>query len=106
MSEGRKAEHGAGAGAGAVPDPQDEATFRSAKLAHRRDGRHGALWRHHRELLRVRRRHAEALGRAWPEVQVEGRAVRLRRPGLEVAVNLGPAPAAGLPGWGWGVREG
>jgi maltooligosyltrehalose trehalohydrolase len=106
VSEGRKAEHGAEAGAGAVPDPQAEETFRRCLLTHRRDAAHGALWRHHRELLRVRRRHAAEIGRRWPEVTVDGPCLTLRRPGLEVAVNLGPAAAAGLPPWGWRVREG
>ncbi|WP_176064336.1 malto-oligosyltrehalose trehalohydrolase [Anaeromyxobacter diazotrophicus] len=106
VSEGRKAEHLAEAGAGGVPDPQDEDTFRRSILAHRRDGRHGELWRHHRELLRIRRRHAAALGQRWPEVAVDGTSLALRRPGLEVEVNLGPSPAGGLPAWGWRVREG
>jgi maltooligosyltrehalose trehalohydrolase len=106
VSEGRIAEHIAEAGEGGVPDPQAEETFRRCVLSHRRDGRHGALWRHHRELLRVRRRHATEIGTRWPEVEVDGPTVRLRRPGLEVAVNLGPAAAGELPGWGWNVREG
>jgi len=106
VSEGRRAEHVADAAPGGVPDPQDEATFRRCVLSHRRDGRHGALWRHHRELLRVRHRHAGEMGRRWPEVSVDRTSVRMRRPGLEVAVNLGPEPAGGMPGWGWEVREG
>jgi maltooligosyltrehalose trehalohydrolase len=106
VSEGRKAEHIAEAGPEGVPDPQAEETFRRSILTHRRDGHHGALRQHYRELLRVRRRHASPIGARWPEVSVDGRSVALRRPGLEVAVNLGPAPAGGLPGWGWRVREG
>lgn len=106
VSEGRKAAHIAEAGGDDVPDPQDEATFRRSVLTHRRDGRHGALWRHYRELLHVRRRHAADLGRRWPEVAVDGSRLAMRRPGLEVAVNLGPAPAGDLPPWGWQVREG
>ncbi len=105
VSEGRKAEHIAEGGAGGVLDPQAQETFGRSLLTHRRDGHHAALRRHYREMLRVRRRHASAMSERWPEVAVDGRCVTLRRPGLEVAVNLGPAPAGGLPGWGWSVRE-
>jgi maltooligosyltrehalose trehalohydrolase len=104
VTEGRKAEFIAEAAD--VPDPQDEATFRRSVLTHRRDGRHGALREHHRHLLAVRRRHALAIGTRWPDVTGEGRAVTLRWPGLEVAVNLGPQAAGGLPAWGWRIREG
>jgi maltooligosyltrehalose trehalohydrolase len=106
VSEGRKAEHVADAGPEGVPDPQAEETFRRSVLTHARDGDHGELWRHHQSMLRVRRRHARSMGSLWPEVAVEGTAIRMRWPSLEVAVNLGPAPAAGLEGWGWRVREG
>jgi maltooligosyltrehalose trehalohydrolase len=103
VREGRKAEHIAEA-AGGVPDPQAEDTFLRSVLTHRRDGDHGALRRHYRDMLAARRRHAEAIAASWPEVSVDGAAVSLRRPGLSVTVNLGPAPAGGLPGWGWAVR--
>jgi maltooligosyltrehalose trehalohydrolase len=38
-------------------DPQDEATFRRAKLNHhlRQEGRHGALWAFYQELIRLRK---------------------------------------------------
>ena len=88
-----------------MPDPQAEETFLRSRLTHRRDGRHGELRRHHEQLLAIRRRHAAELGTGWPEVAVDGTAVTLRRPGLTVAVNLGPAPAGGLPPWGWTVAE-
>ncbi len=105
VSEGRQAEHVAAAGPQGVPDPQAHETFQRSRLTHRRDGEHGELWRHYREMLRVRRRHAREMGSQWPDVAVEGRAVSLRWPSLEVAVNLGATAAAGLPGWGWRVRE-
>ena len=105
VSEGRKSEFIAEARGGEVPDPQSEETFRRSKITHRRDGHHGALWRHSREVLAVRRRHAAVIGRCWPQVRVDGSAVELRRPGLDVAVNVGTAPAGGLPPWGWRVRE-
>jgi maltooligosyltrehalose trehalohydrolase len=103
VTEGRKAEFIAEAAE--VPDPQREETFRRSKLSHRREGRHGELWRHHQALLRMRRKHAAAIGSGWPEVTAEGRAVTLRWPSLQVAVNLGDGAAAGLPPWGWSVNE-
>jgi maltooligosyltrehalose trehalohydrolase len=106
VTEGRRREHIAEAGPGGeVPDPQAEETFRRSRLTHRRDGHHGALWRHYRQLLATRRRHAAMLGTRWPDVTVERTALALRRPGLELAVNLGTAAAGGLPPWGWSVRE-
>jgi maltooligosyltrehalose trehalohydrolase len=107
VTEGRRREFIAELGGGArVPDPQAEATFRQSKLAPRRDGPHGALRDHHRRLLAVRRRHLDAITGAWPSVRVERHAFVLARPRLEVAANLGAAPAAGLAGYGWSVREG
>jgi maltooligosyltrehalose trehalohydrolase len=105
VTEGRQREFIAEAARGEVPDPQAEETFRRSILAPRRDGGHGELWRHYCALLRVRRRHAAAIGAHWPKLKVEGRALTLERPGLTVAVNLGPDPAGGLPGWGWSVHE-
>ena len=105
VREGRKAEYIAEAGEG-VPDPQAEETFLRSMLTHRRDGHHGQLRRHYRDLLRLRRRHAAHIAERWPEVAVDGKAITLRRPGLVVAVNLGPEPGGGLPGWGWAIREG
>ena len=105
VTEGRKAEHIAEAGAEGVPDPQAEETFQRSLLTHRRDGRHGELWKHQQAMLRIRRRHAREIGARWPEVATDGTSVTLRRPGLEVVVNLGPAEAGGLPGWGWRVGE-
>ena len=89
-----------------MPIPQDEATFRRSLLRHRRDGRHGELRTHYRNLLGVRGRHALTIGSRWRSVATDGRAVTLRWPGLEVAVNLGKEPARGLPAWGWCVKEG
>jgi len=67
---------------------------------------HAVLLEHHRRLLAVRRRHLAAIAGGWPSVRVEGHAFVLGRPGLEVVANLGAAPAAGLRGYGWAVREG
>jgi maltooligosyltrehalose trehalohydrolase len=104
VSEGRKGELIA-AGVEPVPDPQDEETFLASKLAHRRDGRHGALREHHRALLALRRKHRAVIAERWPEVRRDGMAFTLLRPGLVVRANLAPAPAGGLGPWGWGVRE-
>jgi maltooligosyltrehalose trehalohydrolase len=106
VSEGRRKEFIAELGRGAtVPDPQAEATFTASKLAHRRDGAHGELREHLRRLLAIRRRHLATIVGAWPSVRIDHHAFVLGRPGLEVAANLGAAPAAGLPGHGWAVRE-
>ena len=105
VTEGRRAEHAGETGGREVPDPQAEATFLSSKLTHSREGRHGALRLLWRELLATRRRHAATLASRWPEVAHERRAFRLAWPGLELRVNLGPAPAMGLGPWGYEVRE-
>jgi maltooligosyltrehalose trehalohydrolase len=105
VSEGRKSEFIA-EGAERVPDPQDPATFEASRLTHRRDGRHGALREHYRRLLALRTKHRDLIAEAWPEVQVEGAAFTLRRPGLLVRANLSAAPAGGLAGFGHDVREG
>ncbi len=106
VQEGRNAEYLAETGGRRVPDPQGHDTFHDSVLTHRRDGHHGELRRHYQAMLRLRRRHASRIGTRWPEVTADSTQVTLRRPGLEVAVNLGPAPAGGLPGWGWQIREG
>ena len=105
VSEGRKNEFTADVAVRDVPDPQSAITFERSRLTHRRDGDHGRLREHYRRMLEVRRRHAAVLAGRWPEVKVERRSLRLRRPGLEVAVNLGPEPAGGLGPWGWAVEE-
>ncbi|WP_242395140.1 malto-oligosyltrehalose trehalohydrolase [Anaeromyxobacter oryzisoli] len=104
VTEGRRAEHLA-AGAGEVPDPQAEETFLASKLAPRSDGRHGELLAHYRRCLAIRRRHLPDLARGWPEVRQEGTAIALRRPGLELRVNLGREPAGGLGPWAVDLLE-
>jgi maltooligosyltrehalose trehalohydrolase len=104
VSEGRKKELIA-AGEGDVPDPQAEETFRRSKLSHRRDGRHGALRDHYRWLLALRRAHLDVIAARWPEVEVDGTAFTLRRPGLVVRANLGARAAGGLPAWGVAIEE-
>jgi maltooligosyltrehalose trehalohydrolase len=97
VSEGRRGEFITAAAD--VPDPQDPGTFLRSKLTHRRDGRHGHLREHYRRLLALRRRHLAAITARFPEVEVDGTAVTLRRDALVVRVNLGPAPAGGLAPW-------
>jgi maltooligosyltrehalose trehalohydrolase len=104
VTEGRRNEF-ISTGQGVVPDPQDEQTFLASKLTHRRDGRHGALRDHHRRLLAVRRRHRGEIAAGWPAVELQGTAVTIRRPGLNVRANLGPRPAGGLPAWGVKIEE-
>jgi maltooligosyltrehalose trehalohydrolase len=98
VSEGRRNEFIARAVH--VPDPQAESTFRASKL-----GAAGNPWLrdHYRRMLAIRAQFRDLLATHWPEVARQGRGYRLKRPGLEVAVNLGPDPALGLPGWGWSV---
>lgn len=57
VRRGRRAEFTAFHGATAVPDPQDEATFRASHLQHdlREEGQHRVLSDLYRELLRLRR---------------------------------------------------
>ncbi len=104
VSEGRRREF-IGTGHEDVPDPQDPETFRCSKLSHRRDGRHGALREHYRRLLALRRKHRAAIAAGWPEVQRDGTAFTLRRPGLVVCANLGAAPAGGIGPWGLEIQE-
>jgi maltooligosyltrehalose trehalohydrolase len=103
VSEGRRNEYIAAGGE--VPDPQDPATFERSKLTHRRDGRHGHLREHYRRLLALRRRHLAEIAAHWPEVEVDGTAVTLRREGILVRANLGAAPQAGLGAWGLEIVE-
>jgi len=103
VSEGRRNEHIAAAGE--VPDPQEPATFERSKLSHRRDGRHGHLREHYRRLLALRRKHLTEIAARFPEVEVEGTAVTLRREALLVRANLGAAPAGGLGPWAVTIEE-
>ncbi|MFL5321006.1 MAG: malto-oligosyltrehalose trehalohydrolase [Myxococcaceae bacterium] len=101
VSEGRKAEFIASGGHGDVPDPQSEETFQSSKLQRPGDEKLRATYR---ELIALRKRHLDEISR-WPEVTLDGTVVTLRRPGLDVQVNLGPKPQGGLPAWGYRVGE-
>jgi maltooligosyltrehalose trehalohydrolase len=105
VSEGRKSEFIAAGGLGEVPDPQSPETYARSRLTHRRDGHHGELRRTYQQLIALRRRHAARFAQEWPKVRVEGTCLVMERSFLEVAVNLGDAPAAGLPAWGYRVRE-
>lgn len=108
VSDGRRNEFIAALGGddARVPDPQDPETFLRSRLEPRTDGRHGVLRTHFAEMLAVRRKHLDRIASAWPRVRVDGHAFELSRPGLDVVANLGAAPAGGVPGWGWRVREG
>jgi maltooligosyltrehalose trehalohydrolase len=103
VAEGRRGEfitHAA-----EVPDPQAPATFESSRPSHRRDGRHAHLREHYRRLLALRRKHLTEIAARFPEVEVDGTALTLRREGLVVRANLGPAPAGGLGPWAVVVEE-
>jgi maltooligosyltrehalose trehalohydrolase len=105
VSQGRKREFISQVPQDQIPDPQDPATFERSRLTHRLDGEHGELRRLYSELLAVRRRHLPELTRRWPAVSVSGHAFTLHQTGLELTVNLGASHAAGLPSFGWRVRE-
>jgi maltooligosyltrehalose trehalohydrolase len=95
--------------AGEPPDPQDEATFESARidLSHAGRGEHAALLAWHRELIRLRREVPALHGgiRAQAEVDEDRRLIVVRRRSdgeAVVAANLGREPATvRLEGGGW-----
>ena len=80
-----------------VPDPQDPATFASAKLrwAEVETGSHTVVLQAYRELIELRRQYAEltnpVLARTRCEVDEEARWFLMRRGGLVVAVNFSAA---------------
>ncbi len=82
-----------------VPDPQDPATFASAKLdwSELEDGRHRVLLDAYTELIRLRRQYAEltnpVLARTTCVVDEVARTFLMRRGGLAVVVNFGEAEA-------------
>ncbi|MCB0911703.1 MAG: malto-oligosyltrehalose trehalohydrolase [Propionibacteriaceae bacterium] len=84
---------------GAVPDPQDPATFVSAKLDWTEvgTGRHEVVLDAYRTLVALRRQYAElsnpVLTRTSCEVDEDARWFLMRRAGLAVAVNFGDAEA-------------
>ena len=98
VSEGRRSEFIALSAE--VPDPQDASTFERSRPARQGDSE---LRAHYRQMLAIRRQYQDRIGAEWPRVRREGRAYRMERLGITVSVNLGPAPALGLPGWGWEV---
>ena len=59
VRRGRKEEFAAFEWEKEIPDPQDEATFSSARLNHelRKDGRHEVLYHFYLELIRIRKQH-------------------------------------------------
>lgn len=80
-----------------VPDPQDPATFASAKLrwAEVETSSHTVVLQAYRELIELRRQYAEltnpVLARTRCEVDEEARWFLMRRGGLVVAVNFSAA---------------
>ncbi|MGH3796617.1 MAG: malto-oligosyltrehalose trehalohydrolase [Pseudonocardiaceae bacterium] len=82
-----------------VPDPNDEQTFLRSKLdwAEPATEPHGALLRTYRELIALRKRHAELsdprLDHLTVTVDEQQRTVVLHRGSLRVVVNLGTQPA-------------
>ncbi|MGC3994597.1 MAG: malto-oligosyltrehalose synthase [Propionicimonas sp.] len=100
VTEGRVAEFARMAwDTDAVPDPQDPATFLSAKLdwSERGEGRHRVVLDAYRELIALRRTYAELtnpeLSRTSCEVDAEARWFLMRRAGLAVVVNFGDEEA-------------
>ena len=111
VRRGRREEFASFGWAGEPPDPQDEETFRSARLDRglARSGRHAVLLAWHRELLRTRRETPALRGGVPAETETD-EARRLlsvwrEEGGCEalLVANLGPDPAAdALPteaGW-------
>jgi malto-oligosyltrehalose synthase/malto-oligosyltrehalose trehalohydrolase len=100
VTEGRLAEFARmGWDAETVPDPQDPATFASARLdwAELERGRHAVVLRSYRELIALRRQYAElsnpVLSRTRCVVDEESRWFLMRRGGLAVVVNFGDGEA-------------
>ena len=50
--------------------------------------------------------HLPEIAEGWPEVERDGAAFTLRRPGLTVRANLSALPGGGLPGWAIALEEG
>lgn len=102
VRQGRRREFVAFSWQGEPPDPQDEATFRRAKLNHqlKRDGKFRALWEFYRELLRLRREVAPLAELKKEQSEVLGfdnqRVILLRRwSGVETVMailNFNTAP--------------
>jgi maltooligosyltrehalose trehalohydrolase len=105
VSEGRKREFIASGGHGEAPDPQSPKTFEASRLTHRRDGKHGRLREEYKRFLALRKKHARVIAESFPEVKRQERVFTLVRPGLTLAVNLGPKPEAGLEPWEVRVTE-
>jgi maltooligosyltrehalose trehalohydrolase len=98
VSQGRREEFAAfGWRLDEVPDPQDPATFESARLdwAERDREPHAGILSWHRACIAARRRHpALAAGpAATVRADLEARWLVVERPGSRLAVNLGAAPA-------------
>jgi maltooligosyltrehalose trehalohydrolase len=100
VREGRRREFAASAWSSSVPDPQDPETAASAVLDWRepRLPAHAEVLRWWTDLLALRRRRAELtdgrLDRVVVDFDESARWLVLRRGGVAVAVNLGPAPAS------------
>jgi len=90
-----------------IPDPQDPATFRASKLdwTEVAEGRHARLLRVYRELGELRRRTPDLtdpdLRRTSCQVDEARRWFLMRRGGVAVVVNFGPAPVEVDLGGSW-----
>ena len=104
VRRGRRAEFASFEWQGEIPDPQDEATFLSAKLRHelRAAGAHKILWDFYREVIRLRKT-APALARLSKKamevtaIEAEKLLIVQRRNGADRALllaNLSPAEKA------------
>ncbi|MDA1096535.1 MAG: DUF3459 domain-containing protein, partial [Chloroflexi bacterium] len=113
VRKGRREEFAAFGWQGEIPDPQDEATFQSAKLDHglRQGGNHAALRDYYRELIRFRRNTACLgdldLSKTTVTQLGDSNALTLRRwnddSQVLVLLNLGDSgvPPFSLPDGGW-----
>lgn len=83
-----------------VPDPQDPATFASAKLDwdERDSGEHAVMLALYRDLLRLRRSHPDIGNAPWPETRVafdeDERWIVVRRGEITVVANVSPEARA------------
>ncbi len=77
-----------------VPDPQDPATFESAKLvwSERGGDDHAAMLTLYRDLLRLRRSHPGIVTEPWRDLRVavdeDARSIVVHRGGVTVVANL------------------
>jgi maltooligosyltrehalose trehalohydrolase len=100
VREGRRSEFAAfGWSPEDVPDPQDPATFESARLdwSEREEALHADMLAWYRDLISFRRRHPDLtdgrLDRVVVDVDEPAQTITVRRGSVLVAANVGEAPA-------------